>query len=135
LPDFIRDGRFGAGKILAFYQGWSTEQEIPESFDWLTYESLHADPGMALVRALRLAEFEPTGAEIEESLEFAQFDRLQAKERSGYFRSDILIPADPTDPESYKLRKGWIGGYTDYLSPEDIAYVDDLESTLGNPFA
>ena len=30
---------------------------------------------------------------------------------------------DPTDPESHKFRQGKVGGYVDYLSEDDVAYI------------
>jgi len=35
-----------------------------------------------------------------------------------------LQPADASDPESYKVRRGEIGGYRHYLSAADIAYLE-----------
>ena len=34
----------------------------------------------------------------------------------------------------FKVRKGKIGGYVDYLSQEDIAYCNKLLSDPGSPF-
>ena len=45
------------------------------------------------------------------------------------FGHERLRPADPHNPESFKVRRGKVGGYVDYLSSEDIAYVD----AYGNP--
>jgi hypothetical protein len=37
-----------------------------------------------------------------------------------------LIPSDSDNPDSYKVRRGKVGGYSDYLSAEDIAYCDEV---------
>jgi hypothetical protein len=34
------------------------------------------------------------------------------------------LTATPKDPESHKFRRGKVGGYVDYLSPEDIEFVE-----------
>jgi len=35
-----------------------------------------------------------------------------------------LAPGDINDPESFKIRRGKIGGYIDYLSKEDIEFIN-----------
>src|SRR5262249_49164586 len=56
----------------------------------------------------------------------SSFDAMRAIETSGGAGSPRLKPGDPSDPESFKIRRGAGGGYGDYLSSEDIAYVDGL---------
>jgi hypothetical protein len=38
------------------------------------------------------------------------------------------------DPESYKTRRGKVGGYVDYLTAEDIAFIDQTVNEFGCPF-
>jgi hypothetical protein len=40
------------------------------------------------------------------------------------FGSKTLQPGDYSDPDSYKVRRGKIGGYRDYLSAADLEYID-----------
>ena len=54
--------------------------------------------------------------------------------KEGRYNRFILGAGDPADPESYKVRKGKVGGYVDYLSQDHIAYIDDCIRELGNPF-
>jgi len=35
-----------------------------------------------------------------------------------------LMPRDKNDPESFKTRRGKVGGYVDYLTPQDIEFLD-----------
>ena len=38
---------------------------------------------------------------------------------------------DPTDPETFKVRKGKVGGYVDYLDAKEIEYLDNkIEADL-----
>ncbi|TIP61683.1 MAG: hypothetical protein E5X55_36270 [Mesorhizobium sp.] len=41
-----------------------------------------------------------------------------------------MQPRDPDDPESFKVRKGKVGGYLDYLSTDDVAFCDDVLARL-----
>ena len=46
----------------------------------------------------------------------------------------LLQPGDVNDPESYKVRRGKIGGYVDYLDPSDVEYADQAMSALDPRF-
>ena len=43
---------------------------------------------------------------------------MQKLEAAGAFDSNILHPGDVRDPESFKVRRGKVGGYREYLSVE-----------------
>jgi hypothetical protein len=61
------------------------------------------------------------------------FERMQEKEKAGEYASvygKILSPADPEQPDSFKVRKGVVGGYVDELSDDDIAYCDQIVERL-----
>jgi hypothetical protein len=47
---------------------------------------------------------------------------MKKLEGAGGFDSKILRAGDARDPESFKVRRGKIGGFEDYLSPDDQAY-------------
>ena len=50
---------------------------------------------------------------------------MKAMEKTNSFGTSRLKPADPRDPESYKVRKGKVGGFVDYLDPKEIKYCDE----------
>jgi hypothetical protein len=54
---------------------------------------------------------------------------MQERERSGVYSvsyGERLTPANADDEESYKVRRGKVSGYRDYLSDADIAYCSEL---------
>jgi len=50
------------------------------------------------------------------------------------FQSKKLRPRDSRDEESFKVRKGKVGGYVDYLDPADRAFVDRVIRELDDPY-
>ncbi len=46
----------------------------------------------------------------------------------------VMTPGNRFDPESFKTRRGKVGGYREYLSQEDVAFIDDIEERVENPF-
>ncbi len=67
----------------------------------------------------------PDGTIFQDALEFSRFENMQKLEAAGAFDSKILHPGDVRDPESFKVRRGKIGGYREYLSAEDQKYAAD----------
>jgi hypothetical protein len=45
-------------------------------------------------------------------------------EAQGQFKSGILKPADQSNQESYKTRKGKVKGFADHLEEADIGFVN-----------
>jgi len=59
---------------------------------------------------------------------------MQKLEAAGAFDSKILHPGDVRDPESFKVRRGKVGGYREYLSVEDQQYAANALAELDPRF-
>ena len=55
-------------------------------------------------------------------------------EKDGFFKRDSMRAANINDDESYKVRRGIVGGYENYLSEGDIKYIDQVIKEMGYPF-
>jgi hypothetical protein len=136
LSEFVRSPVFGAMKIAAFYDIWARNQAVPKNFMLIRYEHLHAGPHDLLRRILRFLGAGAVRQEhIAEAVAYASLDNMRRLERANAFGDPRLQPGDPGEPESYKVRRGIVGGYVDYLSPADIAYIDRELAVRGSPFA
>jgi len=69
------------------------------------------------------------------SVEYCAFENLKRLEARNTFETGVLKPADSADPESFKVRKGKVGGHTEYLSAADVAYIDRVIEESGFDFA
>lgn len=90
------------------------------------YEDFKRDAAAELNRMLRALGNEVPIENIEAAVEFARFDNLQRCEAEGFFSTNILQPGDPNEPNSFKVRRGKVGGYLDDLLPEQIAQLDRI---------
>jgi hypothetical protein len=61
------------------------------------------------------------------------FEKMRRREANGEYGryKKKLTPRDKGDPETYKVRRGKIGGYVDYLSPDDVAYCNAMLERYG----
>jgi hypothetical protein len=134
IAPFLRDDRYGVDKILAFYRIWSENQRVPAAFMFIRYEELHADTAGTLARVLPFFGIEAGADAIAAAVEYCRFENLKQGEAEQRFRGSALVPGRPGDPEAFKVRRGKVGGYTDYLSADDIAFIDSAVADRGCEF-
>jgi glycosyltransferase involved in cell wall biosynthesis len=135
VGDLLRDRRYGIVSIIKTMNNWFTEFGQRQNFTLLHYESLRATPEQNF-RALlaTLGEDSPDAEAFKYALEFSDFANMQRLEAAGVFDSKILRSRDVRNPESFKVRRGKVGGYRDYLSPEDQAFAADALKHLDARF-
>jgi hypothetical protein len=123
LSQFVRSPVLGARKLASFNRAWVRAGPRPKRL-LVRYEDLHADPAASLRRVLAfLGAGRVNDHQINVAVEHARIDNLRRLERGGAFADPCLQPGDPRDPDSFKARRGVVGGYRDFLRPADVAYV------------
>ena len=131
----LRDRRFGVNAIVNTMNDWIEEFCGRDDFIVIRYEALRASPTEYFRDLLAvLGESSPDMAMFHEALEFSRFENMQKLEAAGAFDSKILHPGDVRDPESFKVRRGKVGGYREYLSAEDQAFAASALAKLDTRF-
>ena len=132
ISDFIRSDRFGVKKVATFYNIWHRNRHVPQDFLLLSYEEMHANAEAALAEALRFMGVDEIDSyTLKEAVTFASFNNMKKMEADGYFKDPRMQPTDANDEESFKVRKGVVGGYAAYLSEADIQYIDKIVAEMG----
>lgn len=132
LSDFIRDKRFGAKKIVTFYNIWYINRSIPTQFLLIRYEDMYKRPIENLRQVLNFINLKEIEEEIlKAAVSFASFDQMKKMEEQNIFGDSILRPGIKSDNESYKVRRGKIGGFVDYFTKEDLLYIDQVVMEMG----
>ena len=134
ISGFIRHDAYGVEKILAFYRIWAASRHVPAAFEFLTYEELHRDTAGTLARALKFLGADVPGAAIATAVDYCRFENLRQAEAEDRFGSEALRPARADDPEAFKVRVGKVGNYSQYLSAEDVAFIDAAIAARGCEF-
>lgn len=127
ISDFVRDEAIGPANHLHYLNVWARAKEALPEVRFLSYEALHADTSAELADVLRYAGADQIPADvIQSAVAYGSFDNMRQMEAGGTFKSGMLRPADASDTTTYKTRSGKVGGYTEHLTDENIAYLDDL---------
>ncbi len=131
ISELLRHPDYGIGSIVDVMNGWMAEFAGRENFILLRYESLRAKPKENFAHLLAaVGEKQPKEAAFDHALAFSDFGNMKKMEAAGEFDSKILTPGDVSDPESFKVRRGQVGGYREYLPPEDQQFATIAISRL-----
>ncbi len=134
LSEFIRSHRYGVHKLLDFYTIWWRAQSQCQAFLPVRYEALHAQGVQELGRVMQFLGLDTSPKVLARAVAFAEFSNMKKLEQAQVLGDRVLQPTNPHDPESYKVRRGQIGGYRDYLSLDDIAYLERALGQWGCPW-
>ena len=135
VGEMLRDEKFGMRAIVNTMNNWLKEFSQRENFTLVRYEALRASPEERFRDLLaHLGEPSPDANIFQQALEFSRFENMQKLEAAGAFDSNILHPGDVRDPESFKVRRGKVGGYREYLSAEDQQFAEAALTKLDPRF-
>lgn len=136
ISAFIREPFFGIDAILKFYNVWAAQRHLPNNFLLVKYEDMWQDTKKEIQRVCKFVGLNDISNNVmEEAVNFASFANMKNMESQKRFQASLMQPGSVDDPESYKARKGEIHGFYDYLSKNDIQYLNEkMNSDLNNFF-
>lgn len=119
IADFIEDNAQGLGSYIAYLNDWAEGLRFRRSHV-TSYERMSADPAAELRQILAFLGTPVDEEALAHAVEKSSFVAMRSKERQ------TGIPGhryDLNDEESLRMRRGKPGGYSDYLSEEEIARI------------
>jgi hypothetical protein len=126
----------GIPRIVTFLNEWASEVPRLRHLCLVRYEDMSKDASRVLGRVLDFLGTRGTRERIQAAVEFARFDNLQKLEGEKVFAhaGGALKPGDVRNPDSYKVRRGKVGGYRDYFDAAQLRAIDDLTRATLSPF-
>ena len=124
--EFITHPEIGLPAIIDYYNYWQENVARLPSTLVVRYEDLRDDTARELSRIAEFLGGDFQREQILDAVDFASFDKLRQKEKSGYFDNRSLTLRNSGDPETLKVRRGKVGGYRDDLTPEQSAELDRM---------
>ena len=122
LWDFLNEQAGSFQTILRYLELWNDQHDACEAFLLVRYEDLHSNPERELGRVCAFLELQNVTPEtISYAVDQCAFHRMRTLEEQEKVASERLTPGDKDDKESYKTRKGKVGGYREELSDREIA--------------
>ena len=143
LYEFAMHPRTGLPNLIAFMNRLAAETNGRDDVLRVRYEDLRRAPQQTLEGLIRFVAGEVDVAAVRSAVEYGSFQNMQRLERenaSDPRASTRLKPRDASNPQSFKVRSGRVGGYRDSFTPEQVAVMDALvrdalDPSYGYPLA
>ena len=149
LPALLRHPIFGIERVVLVMNRWLQEWTGTSRMHLLHYEDARRDPAPTFTAALRflLPTLALDSGALARAIEISSFENMRRLEsgagdvfgtalacQMNQVKKDSLRPSDPDDPDSYKVRRGKVGGYRDYLGSSDIDFLDRMVGKLDSRY-
>lgn len=134
ISEFVREEVGSFRTILEYYNIWEENRNAVAAFHLAKYEDLKRDTAGELRRVVEFFGMNGVSDEtIANAVEFCSFENMRRMERDNAFNTGKMAPTNKADNESYKTRKGKVGGYREYLTDEDVAWLNETMERQLNP--
>jgi hypothetical protein len=134
--EFVTNPVCGVPRIVEFFNAWA--RALPELKDILIirYEDMRVDPVGVMRKVLDFVGTPGTPEQVEQAVEFASYDNMKKLEEKRVFRgSGARVKAgNRKNPDSFKVRRGKVGGYRDYFDDRQVEHIDKLVEGLDPMF-
>lgn len=133
LCDYFRNSEDLEGYYIQLYNDWAIHKNSAQAFLLIKYEELRKNTATVLSSIINFLEITASESIINEAVEFASLENMKKMEKKGssVVRSGPMVKRQTGGEESAKVRKGKVGGYKEYLTPEVIKYVNEMiDATL-----
>lgn len=124
LSEYLHEPIGGFDSLLRFYDVWSKNRMVPKDFLLVRYEDMHAAPQLQLRRVLDFVGLSAISeATVASAVDYCSFENMRRMEESDQHQSHKLRPKDQADEESYKTRKGRVGGFREHLTESELEFL------------
>lgn len=134
--EFISSSPASVARLVDYLNLWAMDMPDFASLLLVRYEDMRHDPGKELRRILEFVGQQPSAGEIEDSVTYASLEQMRERERQAAADATVssrLRPGDAGDLSTFKTRRGKVGGWRDYLTPEQAQAMDRLVADKLSP--
>lgn len=120
VPAFLRDPKQGLPDLVRYLNAWAAGLARHRNLV-VSYERLTADPEAVTGEALGFLGCPVDAEALRRAVEASRFQAMREREIAGG------IPAhdyDRSDGESLRMRRGKVGGFTDYLAAGEVSQIE-----------
>ncbi|MEK6879906.1 MAG: sulfotransferase domain-containing protein [Nanoarchaeota archaeon] len=130
ISDFLGIPIGGFHTIIEYFNIWNKYSKH-KNFLKITYENLSKNPLEEIKKILNfLKVYNIKDEEIINSMQKSSFENMQKMEKENVFNVNRFKTKDVNDTESFKMRKGEVGGYKNYLNKKDIEMLNSYLENL-----
>ncbi len=124
--EFLRSSRYGIIKLATFYNLWDELKPQLAQPHVFCYEALIAEPRRVFEQILTALDLSIVPDLIDRVVAEATSENMRRLSVTPQYAGTVLAPTDPTNPATFKVRRGRGPGYKQLFSQEDLAYLDQV---------
>lgn len=137
ISQMLRDPHVGVGAVARFNMAWMAQRGRFRDFHALRYEAMQKNDVETVTEILCFFGITWIGAaRIRRVCEASSFDKMRKAEESGELAkaySNKWFATAVQSKEFRKVRRGRVGGFTNEISADDVAYCNQTLRALGYP--
>ncbi len=126
--DFVMKEFGGLPTVIDFLNLWQREADKVGDILIVRYEDLRSDTAFVLTQILEFMGQNPGAEEVTEAVRFGSVENMRQLEKSKVFwlNGRRMTPGDMQEPNSFKVRRAKVGGYSDYFNDNQLAEMEAL---------
>lgn len=134
--DFVIRPESGIPRIVDFFNGWAKALAAHEDILIIRYEDMRKDLQAIMKQVFEFVGTPGTDEQIAQAVEFASMENMKKMEEKRVFwlSGARVKPGDKNNPDSFKVRRGKVGGYRDYFDDQQIEVIEQLMGKLDPVF-
>ena len=125
---FAMDQNAGLPNIVNFYNLWADEAGNFEQLLVVRYEDMRRDTTRVLGQILDFIGTPASPEEAQDVVNFSSMENMKIMEqkRASLLSGSRMVPGDRNNPDSYKVRRGKVGGFNDYFDEDQVNNIEQL---------
>ncbi len=126
LFDFMINESIGMPYIVSYMNRWAEALPSFPNMRVVRYEDMRAAPEVEFGRLVEFVDPPGDPVAVKGAAEFASVDNTRKLEQRQHFwmSGSRMRPRDESNPDSYKVRRGVVGGYRDYFEDDQLEQID-----------
>ena len=125
---FAMDQNQGLPKIVDFLNLWAKEADNIDQLLVVRYEDMRRDTEEVLGQILDFIGTPATPEERQDVVNYSSMENMKKMEAKSTFRfsGTRMMPGDRKNPDSFKVRRGKVGGFSDYFNADQVNTIEQL---------
>jgi len=133
LFEFATNDHHGIPRNIRFLNSWYNDLDRFDNILVVHYENLRQSTRETVKQILEFMGASVSDEEIQDIVDYADFSNMKKREQNQSFKtsSKRLFSQDSDTRKTLKTRRGKVGGFIDYLTPEQITAINkQIDSEL-----
>ena len=125
---FAMDQNAGLPNIVDFFNLWADEAGKIEQLLVVRYEDMRSDTARVLGQILEFIGTPASPEQLQDVVHFSSMENMKKMEQKGssLLAGSRMVPGDRNNPDSYKVRRGKVGGFSDYFDEQQVNNIEQL---------